>query len=106
MKYYPTHVDRYITSKQLNIILEELKYGNYTAIPYNFVEDDLCNTVHVTFRCQGYSDKHAPQTYVRFTNDDRRKFIKLAVAKREAILKGITQTISFETSLPTDLRAL
>ncbi len=106
MKYIPFYVDRYITSKQLNIILEELKYGNYTAIPHNFVEDDLCNTVEVSFRCQGYIDKHAAQTYVRFTNDDRRKFIKLAVTKREAILKGIPQSISFETSLPTDLRAL
>jgi hypothetical protein len=104
MKYTLSSINRIIRITELNTILLELKHGNNAKIPFGIFERELPSDnllVRLIFTCQGYNQDS--KTYVRFTNDDRRKFMRLANEIGIELLKGKTPTISFETSLPINV---
>ncbi|MEX0598347.1 MAG: hypothetical protein WD512_17800 [Candidatus Paceibacterota bacterium] len=69
-------IDRSITTNDLERILNELSCSNRAQIGPHVIG----GTVELIFRCHVYFNSSA-HAFVRFTNDDRRKFIKLARAQ-------------------------
>jgi hypothetical protein len=65
-------IRRHISIVQLELILIELRVSNRARIPPN----NFLGSVYLDFRCQVYFD--LGYAYCKFTNDDRRTFIKLA----------------------------
>jgi hypothetical protein len=66
------HVARKITLHDLHCILDSLKFGNCVLIPpHSWVGD-----IYLSFMCHTMV-KQDGFVFAKFTNDDRRKFIKI-----------------------------
>jgi hypothetical protein len=74
MKYSVELIYRNINMKDLLLILDKLRVGNLVGIP-NHKKGDIL----LKFLCPVYYEGSI--TYAKFTNDDRRKFIKIANAQ-------------------------
>jgi hypothetical protein len=102
MKYALNYMDSYITRTELNTILGELKSGTYAVIPSdNFMlKVSKEDSVRITFSCYQNYNSETQKTNIRLTNDDRRKFIRLA-HELDSKKKGKGElAIKFDTSLP------
>lgn len=73
-KYEFDLIIRSITIDDLKGILNDLSCSNRARIAPHLV----CGTIELSFRCYVYYDQ--ARAFVKFTNDDRRTFIKLARA--------------------------
>jgi hypothetical protein len=82
---------RKIKLGDLLLILDNLKKGNRAQIPYNNPAEGIINLNFICLTSPG-----ANATNAKFTNDDRRKFIKLANALLQS---NMINTITYTSSL-------
>jgi hypothetical protein len=72
MKYYQYHVERKINYRDLLFILDNLRVGTLVTMPG--AKDN--GQIYLKFVCLGCCEGDV--MHAKFTNDDRRTFIKLA----------------------------
>ena len=96
--YILKFMDYFITRTELNTILGELKSGTYAIIPAEVQRVFRDDAVRITFSCYQNYNSDTQEINIRLTNDDRRKFMRLAHELDKKKGKGELE-IKFDTSL-------